>query len=337
MQKNLYISNFKYLPKAFLLSLAFLAITNLLVEHSSFWKISRHANSYRNYLNNAKEEEKENPLLLVGNSRAMHVNCKILNNIVVKQDDNEALFLCAGGAMPRTHLFMFNTVKFKCVKDNNIVLLCLTPMDFNRYNACFNRTILWLFSWKHLFLDLLFQNRMDGVRYYLENCSMTIMRYRYDIKRLIKDILLQRNTSRVNIDKNEVNMKLIEREMKNLKEKYLKDYTVDKYQIEAVKKIVYGIKNKKATPVIVLLPVSLNGREILEENNLKQFVSAVNDIAEKNNVVLLDYISRYKGNEYMYFDGSHFTTGSSKEFSKRLANDILNLLKNENNIKKRSH
>lgn len=338
MLKNLFISSFKNSPKAVLISLALIIITNFFVgwlANKGVLPVARYKKQYKDKIEEAKNH-KQVPLLIVGNSRAATIRLAILNDLLFKSAEDKVFNVSLPAAMLRTNRFVLEAANYRIIENKGTVLLCLTPMDFNRYNKCFEDTLNNLFTWKHFFLELVFRARMPEVDYYLTNCSFNLMRSRYPIQRLVNSSLFSLNLKisglenklsvsdkkPIVIDRNFVNKNDVIREMMVYKYSYLRNYTIDDYQIESLLYMIDDFKKKEIKVVFVILPLSKHLMHIIGQESLWRFTKIISTISQKTNIPVLDYAFRSNGMEYEYFDGAHFTNDSAKLFTERLARDL---------------
>ncbi|MCK4994033.1 MAG: DUF1574 family protein [Candidatus Omnitrophica bacterium] len=338
--ENLFTFSFKKLPKAFLICLVLIIGANAIVIHlvdNDILEISPYRHEYRYQLEQAQNKRAD--VVIIGDSSALYINTEILKNALFTNSQAQILNLSVGGAMPRTFSYILNNADYQCVNDNGLVIFCLRPMDFNRYNICFERTMISYFSWKEFFSELVAEKRMDDVRYFLQKCSLYLINYRFEIKAVIKryineniirvQAVKKKKARKVRIIKPEYDKEHAKRKevtMMLYKNNFIDQYTLDEYQIRHMNMIIGELKQRNIRVVLVIMPVSSAFMRVVGMKDLKLFRNKIRDVSSEQSIDLLDFLSGSKGDEFRYFDGMHFIRESEIKFSQILSVNIRKIL-----------
>jgi len=300
---------------------------------------------FRKKVNRVKNEFHDESIVILGNSRAGGILPKMLAFRFFNQPVEQTISLAAGGAMPITYCYMLDALDDRCIKKGSLILLCLTPMCFNRNNACMQRTIMSYFSFPQFFSELVSNLRFDNVCYFLNHCSMDLLRYQKQVSMKVKRRLFSFDTTSILIkalnasqgmawpekpNHDGIDPALTQIELDSFENKYYVDYTLDPYQVSAVQNLLDRCASKRAQAVIVMLPLSKSLRSLLGEDHLKCFAEKVVDLARLNEVPVLDYLTPFSGEEYDFYDTSHLTNQSVSDFTKKLASDLRELAERYN-------
>lgn len=342
MAENSFISSFKKLPKAFLICLVLILAGNAIVVYlvdNDILKISSYRREYLYQLKQARNKKAD--VVIIGNSSGLYINGDILKKEIFGSPRAQILNLSVGGAMPRTFRYIFDNVDYQCVKDNGVVIFCLRPMDFNRYNICFQRTMISYFSWKEFFSELVAGKRMDDVRYFLKKCSLYLINYRFEIKFAIKRYIAENIIRGHALKKHkDTEVSLIKPEYDQVQENRKKvtmflyensfvcQYTMDKYQLTHINMLIGELKQRNIKVIMVLMPMSGASMRIVGMKDMKLFRNRMREVSSEHSVALLDFLSGSTGGEFQYFDGMHFVRASETKFSQRLSAGIRKTLNN---------
>jgi len=113
------------------------------------------------------------------------------------------------------------------------------------------------------------------------------------------------------------------RELLNLwKTRFLKDYAIDQYQVNALRSIIHQAGMLKIEPGLVMVPISPELREIIGNKNMKHFVDLIYDIGSKTNTPVFDYVTFPSNSQWEFRDSIHLDSVSNDTFSALLASDI---------------
>ncbi len=341
MAENSFTFSFKNLPKAFLICLVLILAGNAIIVYlvdNDIFEISPYRREYRYQLRQAQNKRAD--AVIIGNSSGLYINSDILNKGIFGSNKADILNLSVGGAMPRTFSYIFDKVDYQCVKDNGLVIFCLRPMDFNRYNICFQRTMISYFSWKEFFSELLADKRMDDVRYFLEKCSLYLINYRFEIKSAIKQYVAENVLKRRSLKKQNRKMRVIKPEYDQVQENrrkvtmflyknsFVRQYTMDEYQLRHMNMLIRQLKQRNIRVIMVLMPMSKDFMRIVGMKDLKLFRNRMREVSSEQSAALVDFLSGSTGSEFQYFDGMHFIRASEAEFSQRLSVIIRKILNN---------
>ena len=200
----------------------------------------------------------------------------------------------------------------------------MTPMELNRNSGSFKKTMSIFFSWKDFLSDLVPSKRAENIKYYLANCSFPLIRYKLEIQNVMKENFRARffKGETPKIDRNVVNVKRTKKEAEYFRLYYYINYAVDDYQLNSMSRIIKLLRGREIKPVVVLMPLSKDLRQVLGRKNLELFINAVYLMANKNKAPILDYLSSCSGEEYEYYDGAHLTLDSGKRFTEKLGKDL---------------
>lgn len=292
--------------------------------------------SYHRRLDHFSSESPTKTLIRIGNSRSSGLVGHILSKRLLGTDTDELFSITMGGAMPVTHNIVMDSLDYSCVQVGDTVLYCLTPMDLNRYNLCYRRTILAFFSWKEFFKELVRHGRWDDITFFLSNDSLNIVKFRNDIRNLIARKLfsffqdsqiegigqVKEDLPITKVDRSRLDPKLYEQNLRQYENDYFWSYTIDDYQVDAVLDLIGKVHSREANTVLLLIPLSKELREILGKENLDRFIEVARGIAKDTDIPLLDYITGYTGEEYPCFDASHYTIDARTEFTRNVAEDL---------------
>ncbi len=341
MAENSFIFSFKKLPKAFLICLMLILASNAIIVYlvdNDIFEISPYRREYRSQLRQA--QNKRGDVVIIGNSSGLYIDCDILKTGIFGSNRADILNFSVGGAMPRTFSYIFDDVDYQCVKDNGVVILCLRPMDFNRYNICFQRTMISYFSWKEFFCELVAEKRIDDVRYFLEKRSLYLINYRFEIKSALKQYIAEIVLKRCFLKKHNSKTRVIKPEYDQVQENrrkaamllyknsFVRQYTMDEYQLRHMNMLIKQLKQRNIKVIMVLMPMSKSFMRIVGRKNLGLFCNRMRKVSSEESVALLDFLSSSTGAEFQYFDGMHFVRASESEFSQRLSAEIRKILNN---------
>jgi len=131
-----------------------------------------------------------------------------------------------------------------------------------------------------------------------------------------------RGNSQLSLATGQVNKKIAMRNYANFAKSIYASYSIDNYQVKSLRKILLEAANRDILVIICAMPISQGMREAVGKTNLRRFISTLFELSKSQDCIFLDYISGYSGQEYSYYDGSHFTDACLKAFSGQLGKDI---------------
>lgn len=343
MRRNSSTFSFSHIPLSAILAIVIVIAAEFavgtMVDRGALEK-PKDAVVFSDTVNRVMDDFQEDVIVILGNSRSGGIVPKLLSTHFFNVNENRAVSLSAGGAMPLTQRFMLDELGAERITKDSLVILNLTPMCFNRYNYCLQRTLMNYYRFPEFIKDLVCHFRLNDVCYFLNHCSMNMMRCRKQLSAKIKTKLFKTNTSAridwelkategdiitTELDRSKIDPLRCDRQLGLFKDQYYIDYTIDPLQIDSVQRVLDSCMERGNKVVLVLLPLSKGLRDLLGTENLQLFVNEANEIAQKNDVPLLDYLSSYTGNEYVYYDISHLATKSKFDFCQKLGEDLAAL------------
>lgn len=328
VQESSFISSFRKLPAACIVSIVLVAAV-LIVCYKIYWNDAIIDNEYKLKLEEMRRTSTD--LLILGDSQLSQMNISEINNAINLSEAKNGRIIYLSGGVARTYTFMLDACSYKCINKNGLFILAITPMALNKNNAALKKTIGELFTLKEFFSEVIFMSWED-MGYYLKYNLLNLGSYKKALLNAFEQALsLNKDNTKMRLPvqdigmlRNEFDIKLLNMAIERYKNEFFRNYTIDYKQVEHINSMIKKLESRNVTTVIVMMPQSKELRNALGNENLDNFMKAVESI----NAIKLDYVTNYSGEEYSYFDGVHFTAEEGNEFSDTFGRDLKEALLN---------
>lgn len=298
--------------------------------------------------------------LILGNSMVAAIDQRLISRAFYGQSRTEVETILVGGGTPRTMEFLLQSATEPSPpRRNGYLLYMITPMCLNRNNPSFQETVGTLFTWRELFTDLAPSGRFDDAKLLLLNRSSRLVSERETIKAILRarfwgapeaEPVWPRTTRQDRAGgkdnraaparqpvfdetvtaadpprrrQDRISREATKKTLATWVDTWCREYEIDPYQLESLRRIIEGARERDVECLICLPPLSRDLRRELGEKVIGSYLEAVHRLGETEGVQVLDFMERYAGDEFGYTDGVHFGKRSARVFTMALIEELV--------------
>ena len=241
--------------------------------------------------------------------------------------DGDVLAISFGGATPRTLRWFFEKTGYRSVSPGGLCAIFLSPMQLNKNNRLFERTLDAAFDIRKVFTELVPRGRWENVRYYILNDFLPLAHYKNQLKDNLKDILGKRSAvPQKGLDPSAASaVPATPKEMERWLGIYAREnlgsaYALDDYQLDSLEEVIVQLQTRSVRVILVVPPASPGVLGLLGDEGVGDFLGSLKSLGREHGVELLDYLRENKGYEFQ--DAVHLILSSREDFSEQLAEDL---------------